>query len=555
MADGRSRRSGYVAAVFLGVASVALVQCGPSRPATTTLTPVSGPTVSASSSAATTRSTSAALAPLGAPATPGATRSPAPTGSVGPTGSTGVVGSKAPSTKGKPNFVLILADDASMNLLQYMPRVQQMQRSGTTFSNYFVTDSLCCPSRTSIFTGRYPHNTGIYSNHAPDGGYKLFHQLNGEADTFATDLQSNGYRTALMGKYLNEYMPGKAKRPGPIPPGWTEWAVGGNAYSNFNYKLNENGKVKSYGKSPKDYMTDVLAKRGATFIERAVAMKKPFMLEIAPYAPHSPYTPAPRDSKKFPGLKAPRTASYNAANLNAPSWLASKKPLSEGAIKTLDRKYRLRAQSVLAIDAMITRIQAELVEQGVADNTYLIFSSDNGFHLGEHRLKAGKQTAFDTDIHVPLVVTGPGVPAGHTVGELAENIDLRPTFAALSGAAASPIVDGRDLSNLLHGGAAVDPRDAVLVEHHGAAMDPNDPDAQPTSSGNPPTYAALRGPDWLYVEYITGEREYYDTVSDPEQLNNVVGAVPPYRLAQLHKTLAQMQACSGAVACWNAQRM
>ncbi|HST85961.1 MAG TPA: sulfatase [Kineosporiaceae bacterium] len=455
----------------------------------------------------------------------------------------------------KPNIVFVLADDESLNLLKYMPQVQKMQQTGTTFSNYFVTDSLCCPSRTSIFTGRYPHNTGIYSNHLPDGGYNLFHSLNGESDTFATDLQKAGYRTALMGKYLNEYQPQEAGKIGPVPPGWSEWAVGGDSYSEFNYKLNVNGKVKSYGDAPKDYLTDVIAKRGAAFIDRAVAAKQPFMLELAPFAPHAPYTPAPRDRKKYPALKAPRTEAYNAVTTNAPEWLAAKKPLSKAAKKELDVKFRKRARSVRAIDAMITRIKAQLVAKGVADNTYLIFSSDNGFHLGEHRLKAGKQTAFDTDIHVPLVVIGPGVPAGRRVEELTENIDLRPTFAALAGAAASPIVDGRDLSGLMHGEVAADPRDAVLIEHRGEVMIASDPDVQPAASGNPPTYAALRGPDWLYVENVSGEREYYDMVADPAQLNNVVATVPTYRLQELHATLTQMQRCAGTASCWNAQRM
>jgi N-acetylglucosamine-6-sulfatase len=456
---------------------------------------------------------------------------------------------------GKPNIVFILADDESLNLLKYMPRVQEMQRAGTTFSNYFVTDSLCCPSRSSIFTGRYPHNTGIYTNHLPDGGYNLFHSLNGEASTFATDLRSAGYRTALMGKYLNEYLPKSAGKIGLIPPGWSEWAVGGNSYSEFNYQLNVNGKVRSHGDSPKDYLTDVIAKRGAAFIDRAVDAKQPFMLELAPYAPHSPYTPAPRDRKKYATLKAPRTKAFNAVTTNAPTWLAAKKPLSAAAKKELDVKFRKRARSVRAIDAMIARIQATLVAKGVADNTYLIFSSDNGFHLGEHRLRAGKQTAFDTDIRVPLVVTGPGVPAGRQVAELAENIDLRPTFASLAGADLSPVIDGRDLSGLMRGGTAADPRDAVLIEHRGEVMIAADPDVQSKASGNPPTYAALRGPDWLYVEYITGEREYYDTVADPAQLNNVVSTVPTYRLQQLHATLAQMQGCTGTAECWNAQRM
>lgn len=443
-----------------------------------------------------------------------------------------------------------------MNLLQYMPQAKELQQNGTTFSKYFVTDSLCCPSRASILTGRYPHNTGVYTNHAPDGGYLIFNRRNQEADTFATDLQAAGYRTALMGKYMNEYSPGTTEAPGPVPVGWNEWAVGGmNAYREFNYKLNVNGKVRYFGDSRKDYLTDVISERGAKFIRRSVASKEPFLLELAPYAPHAPYTPAPRDRKKFPGLKAPRTPAYNNVTTNAPAWLAGKKPLSAEAITSMDAIFRKRVQAVQAVDDMVARIKAELVAQGVADNTYLVFSSDNGFHLGEHRLRAGKQTAFDTDIRVPLVVTGPGVPAGRVVDELAENIDLRPTFAALAGVAASPAVDGRDLSGLLHGNPVTDPRDAVLIEHHGPVTDADDPDLQPASSGMPPTYSALRGPDWLYVEYITGEREYYDTAVDPDQVNNIGPTMQADRLVQLHNSLAAVKRCASTAECWDAQRM
>jgi len=556
MTDRKSRRSGYLPVVFVGLAFLTLIGAGLSTtdPAAS-VSRAQAASVSSTPGAATPSASAVPIGPTvsrwpvtaaGRPVTKGASLTPTPTPS--PTGS-------SPATGEKPNIVFILTDDLSMNLLQYIPRVQAMQQNGTTFSQYYVTDSLCCPSRSSIFTGRYPHNTGVFTNHAPDGGYNLFHRTNGEASTFATDLEAAGYRTALMGKYLNEYYPKMAGKPGPVPPGWTEWAVGGSAYSEFNYKLNVNGKVRSYGDSAKDYMTDVLSKHGAAFIQRSVALKKPFMLELSTFAPHSPYIPAPRDHKKFPGLTAPRTPAFNSAGSNAPTWLASQKPLSKKAMKVLDQKFRKRVQSVQAVDAMVARIEAELVAQGVADNTYLIFSSDNGFHLGEHRLGAGKQTAFDTDVRVPLIVTGPGVPAGQTVDELAENIDLRPTFAALAGAVAPPTIDGHDLSGLMHGSLDPELRDAVLIEHHRSAADPHDPDVQPVTSGDPPTYAALRGPDWLYVEYITGEREYYNTTFDPDQLNNIESWLPAERLAQLHDTLSRMQDCAGVKSCWAAQQM
>ncbi len=188
----------------------------------------------------------------------------------------------------KPNLVLVLVDDMSMNLMQYMPSLTTMQQEGTTFSNYFVTDSLCCPSRASIFTGRYPHNTGIYRNVGDDGGYVTFKALGLESDTMAVDLQKAGYRTAMMGKYLNQYQPGFPDKPRKVPAGWSEWAVAGYGYNGFNYSLNQNGAVVKYGSAPEDYITDVLSGRAQDFVKRAGEQHQPFMLEVAPFMPHAP---------------------------------------------------------------------------------------------------------------------------------------------------------------------------------------------------------------------------------------------------------------------------
>jgi arylsulfatase A-like enzyme len=406
-----------------------------------------------------------------------------------------------------------------------------------------------------LFTGRSPHNTGIYSNNAPEGGYQVFHQSQAENDTLATDLQGAGYRTALMGKYLNEYRVGTRAQPGPVPAGWDEWVVGGAAaYTGFNYKLNESGVVRRYGNEPKDYLTDVLARKGRTFIKKSARGDQPFLLELATNAPHSPYTPAPRHDWMFPGLKAPRSPAYDAVSQDAPAWQATRAPLTRKVRASLDRKFRKRVQSVQAIDDLIAGVRAELVTQGVADNTYLILSSDNGFHLGEHRLKAGKRTAFDTDINAPFVVIGPGVPAGATVEQLAANVDLRPTVAALAGADTSDSVDGSDLSALFHGQEPRQPRDVVLIEYRSEDKDPTDPDGQTSASGNPPTYQALRGQNWLYVEYVTGEREYYDTLTDPHQLDNAIARQPADRLALLHRTLLAMSGCAGS-GCIQAQQL
>src|SRR5262245_13156216 len=235
-------------------------------------------------------------------------------------------GGQTTAAKPPPNIVFVLTDDLSWNLVKYLPQVQRMQAQGMTFTDYTVTDSLCCPSRSSILTGRFPHNTGVFTNKAPDGGFVYFHRHGEEQHTFATALRDKGYRTALMGKYLNGYQPGGPKPY--VPPGWSEWDVSDLGYKGFDYDLNENGTVVHYGSEPQDYLTDVIAGKGEDFIRRSAKAGSPFLLELATFAPHAPYTPAPRDDADFPGLTAPRTAAFDTLPTNAPPWLASRTPLT-----------------------------------------------------------------------------------------------------------------------------------------------------------------------------------------------------------------------------------
>ncbi len=452
----------------------------------------------------------------------------------------------------RPNIVFVLTDDLAWNLVDYMPRVRQMQREGTTFTNYFVTDSLCCPSRASILTGKYPHDTGVFTNGGNDGGFHLFHERGEEENTFATRLQARGYVTAMMGKYLNGYTPAALVdgRQAYVPPGWNEWDVAGDGYPEFYYTLNENGRLGHYGARPQDYLTDVLANKGAAFINRAAAARKPFLLEIATFAPHSPYTPAPRDANDFPGLEAPRTPAFDEADMSdKPAWLRNHALLNDTQIAGIDAAFRKRAQAVEAIDDLIGQLQATVALDGVARDTYFFFSSDNGYHMGEHRLTPGKQTAFDIDIRVPLIVTGPGVTAGKTVTHIAQNIDLCPTFVQLARASVAPSVDGQSLVPLLRAQPAPSWRDAALVEHHGPNVTPSDPDAPQPGSGNPTTYEALRLPGSTYVEYANGEREFYDLRADPDELTNSASQLTSSRLASLHSRLAALENCHSSASC------
>ncbi len=448
-----------------------------------------------------------------------------------------------------PNLVFVLTDDLAMNLLQFMPHVLQMQKDGVTFANYFVTDSLCCPSRSSIFTGCFPHNTGVFRNQGEDGGYGAFVNRGHERNTFAAALWPAGYRTAMLGKYLNGYEPAQH----PPAAGWTSWDVAGNGYPEFHYTLNQNGKVVAYGVDTSDYLTDVLSELATQFIRESRG--QPFMIEVATFSPHAPYTPAPRDANAYPELKAPRTPAYDAApDTDGPKWLRKQPSLSAADKEHIDHAFRKRAQSVLSVDAMIGALQAAVAAVGQEKNTYFVFSSDNGYHMGEYRLMPGKMTAFDTDVQVPLIITGPGVPAGLKLDEMAENTDLYPTFLELAGVESQAKIDGRSLVPLLRGRKLADWRSAVLVEHHGPRHEPRDPDAPTFRSGNPPTYEALRSATALYVEYADGDREYHDLVADPYELHNSFRALTREQKSRLHAALVAMQKCHGAETCTAAQR-
>ena len=449
----------------------------------------------------------------------------------------------------RPNIVFVLTDDLSTNLVPYMPNVQAMAREGTSFSRYFVTDSLCCPSRSSILTGKFPHNTGVVTNQPPDGGFAIFNAKGNQSQTVALALQRAGYGTTMLGKYLNGYLPMRD----PPPPGWTEWHVAGNGYGEFNYALNQNGKLVRYGNRPEDYLTDVAAGLALGIIKRAA--NAPFFIEIATFAPHGPYTPAPRDANKFPGLTAPRTPAFGARPDDAaPAWLKAIAPLTELNIRNLDRDFRKRVQSVQAVDKMVGDLRGALAAAG-ANNTYLVFSSDNGYHMGEYSLRSGKQTPFDSDIRVPLIVIGPNVAKGKVVEEIALNIDLAPTFAEIAGASDTLAPDGASLLGLLEGKVGPNLRRAALIEHRRGEADPSDPDAPVANGANPPTYSALRTENALYVEYQGGEVGYYDLSHDPDELRNVISSVTAEKRKLWHDALAASIACKGAQSCTNAARL
>jgi len=457
----------------------------------------------------------------------------------------------------RPNIVFVLTDDLSLNLIPYMPQVQALENRGVTFDNQFVTDSVCCASRSSIFTGDYPHDTHVYTNVPPNGGFSAFVRHGNLRRSFNVYLQRAGYTTAMMGKYLNGYLEGAGRDPFRaryIPPGWNQWDVAGKAYSEFRYHMNQNGRIRYYGAKPRDYLTDVLARLGAAFIDHASRSRRPFFLELATFAPHEPYVPAPRYRHDFRGLQAPRPPDFDVLPTNAPTWLRGHKPFDRRQISEINHAFRLRVQDVQSIDDMIARIESALAAHHELRKTDIVFSSDNGLHTGEHRLMPGKLTAFTTDIRVPLVFAGPGIPPGARIEGITENIDLASTFEALAGTSSRN--DGASLLPLLHGRTPPGWQNAVLVEHRGPDVNFKlDPDAQNYDSGNPTSYEALRTRTFLYVAYHNGQHEYYDLTTDPYELFNVYDSLSSTVRSRLQQQLLALEHCHGPRSCEHAEQL
>ncbi len=461
----------------------------------------------------------------------------------------------APPRPDRPNIVLVLTDDLDAKSTSVMPHLRTLLvDQGTIFTNAFVTYALCCPSRSSILRGQYVRNHQVLTNTPPSGGFAKFQELGREQSTMATWLKAAGYRTAFLGKYLNGY-PDRAN-PTHVPPGWDEWGspITASAYGNYNYRMNENGRLVEYGNTPQDYLTDVLARKAADIIRKAAREGVPFFLYINTYAPHTPATPAPRHAGAFPSATAPRPPSFNEADVrDKPAWAQDLPLLTAEQIARIDGQYRARLRSLLAVDDLLAALVDTLQGTEQLGRTHIVFTSDNGFHLGEHRMVQGKNTAYEEDIRVPFIVRGPGVPARRALDHPVLNIDLAPTFAELAAAAVPAFVDGRSLVPLL--GATTPPlrqwRQAFLVEHYvgegrqGAASGPR---RAPVRGLGAPDLQGLRAQNAIYVEYATGERELYDLVTDPFELQNLAATAPRDLLAKFAARLTDLRRCVG-VAC------
>ncbi len=477
----------------------------------------------------------------------------------------------------RPNIVVIMADDLDAKSLArliasgLMPHLKNVVVDrGVTFTSAYVANALCCPSRATYLTGLYVHNHRVLSNHPPEGAVIAFD----DRHTLPTWLQRGGYRTSYIGKYLNAYGKSDVNRDRAIdekdrtyvPPGWDDWQVllDPTTYRMYSYIINDNGVLATHGSADQDYQTDVLARRAAAFIRETTARNPavPFFLTVMPLAPHvevgpnvefhewndiftASLRPAPRHAGTVPA-PLPQPSSFNEADVSGkPDWVQQHPPLTEDDISALQSKYQDRLAAMRAVDDMIGTIAAALQQTGRLAETVIIFTSDNGFLLGEHRLTE-KRAAYEESVRVPLIIRIPGGPQDQTRSQTALNTDLAPTIAELAGIMPERSVDGTSLMPVIRNASRAG-RKRFLVEHwHVGRPRPVDFDV--------PDYDALRvtstgaSMNHLYVEYRDASQagEFYDLATDPHQLRNLFFDTSPHRTSQrnMHaQWLAALKSC------------
>ncbi|MGZ4638717.1 MAG: sulfatase family protein [Actinomycetes bacterium] len=418
----------------------------------------------------------------------------------------------------RPDVVVILTDDQRTDSLLAMPEVRSLLVDrGTRFSEAIIPTSICCPSRSSILTGLYSHHTGVWENGGANGGWKTFQRLGNEQRTIASHLERAGYRTGLVGKYLNGF--GHWSPPDYTPPGWDRFEgfilpKKSGAYYDYNI-----GRTARYGAAGSDYSTDVLASRAVDFIW-STPEERSLFLYFAPFAPHSPYAPAPRHLGALHGvLPSYHPASVTSSVADKPAWVRDRTPVKQSYIDYVRER---QGESLMAVDEAVGAIVAALEHSGRLHDTMIVFMSDNGLQIGEHHI-LGKNVPYRQSTSVPLVIRWDGhVAAGAVDDRLAANVDIAPTVADAAGIALH--ADGSSLLGPTRRAGSV--LEATFSKRY-----------------DRPAYCGWRTTSWLYVRYATGEEELYSYAADPEELHNLASD-PAYATQLASMKAAAVRACT-----------
>jgi arylsulfatase A-like enzyme len=534
------------------------------------------------------------------------------------------------SAKARPSFVVVQTDDETLDQLyasitpaggvpvQAMPyTLSDIAEKGVTFDRYYDSYPLCTPSRVSLLTGRYSHNNGVKGNVQPNGGYTGFRGRAADTHNLATWLQGSGYRTIHVGKFLNGYGDPPYDNGSDVPPGWNAWHTVLSSDTDhyfYGYTLNDNGSIdgpfgdsgswetREYGErddvgcptaptngQPCLYQTDVFNRIACEEL-LGTSPEQPFYMQVDYTAPHGDFRrpagpePAPRHYGTFAGAPYPhsRSQGFNEGNVNdKPRFIREAPFISPTEIHTYRVYYQKGLEALRSLDEGVHAIVQTLGAMHRLRNTYIIFTSDNGFFYGEHRLTGGKFLAYEPSTHLPLLIRGPGIKPGTSTGELASVVDIAPTVLELAEATPDKSIDGRSLVPFMK-----DPelrtRRALLyesfvqtsdVEQHGGAPEYNPatgatasaagsggrakllrpsgaagggPSASASIVAPPKDYEGIRLGPYKYIEWPDGEKELYDINKDPYELNNIVRDPNLFPIrAFLHAQLIRMETCVG----------
>jgi N-acetylglucosamine-6-sulfatase len=541
---------------------------------------------------------------------------------------------KASEAEGqRPNFVVIQTDDETLEELYQgvrmangveefaMPNtLQLLGEKGMTFNRYYTPYSLCAPSRVSLLTGRYAHNNHVQGNVPPNGGWTGFQSRLAYTHNLATWLQGAGYKTIHIGKILNGYGDPPYSPGTEVPPGWTSWHSVLNSDTDhyfYGYTMNNNGVVEGpYGNSgswetreygeidepgcptapengkPCYYETDHFNQLAVEELA-ATTEEQPFYMQVDYTAPHGDFRkpagpqPATRDLGRFANAPLPdnRAEGFNEGNVNdKPRFIREAPYLTAQEIHTYRVYYDNCLASLIAVDEGVKQIVDELGALHKLRNTYILFTSDNGFFYGQHRLVGGKFLAYEPSTHLPLIIRGPGIKPDSSTGQLVNTIDIAPTILELAGVTPDKSIDGVSLVPYMKDPSLRSRRPLLFesfvqtndVEQDGqaSAEEPSATErtdagkatgklglkgvsARPTTTTKnpaatasevapPKNYYGIRLGPYKYIEWPDGEKELYDINKDPYELNNIVRNPNYYPIrAFLHKELERLETCSG----------
>ncbi|EIN14555.1 Arylsulphatase [Punctularia strigosozonata HHB-11173 SS5] len=442
-------------------------------------------------------------------------------------------------TSGEPNILFILTDDQDLRLdsLEYMPFLQRhLIKQGTLFQRHFCTTAICCPSRVSLWTGKSAHNTNVTNVSPPYGGYPKFVSQGLNDDWLFPWLQEAGYNTYYTGKLFNAHT--VENYNSPFPSGFTgsDFLLDPYTYQYYNstFQRNKNPPILHDGV----YQTDLIAEKAYGFLSDAVNAGKPFFLAVAPTAPHANVKdgvftepqPARRHEKLFQNARVPRTDSFNPEKSSGANWVLELPQQNKSNVDYNDHLYRQRLRALQSVDEMIDGLITRLEQRGLLDSTYIIYTADNGYHIGQHRLQPGKTCGYEEDINVPLIVRGPEVPQNKVTDIVTTHTDLAPTIFSLLGLKLHSSFDGAVIPLTQQGlaDAALSRHEHANVEFWGIAI-PEGIHAGERPTNN--TYKALRlvgrSFNLYYSVWCNNKKELYDLSTDPYQMYNLIATGSP----------------------------